>query len=177
MLRFEFCDSIVSRLIKKSDTPHKKNPLRLSFVSCSQHLPDLSIIHLHLSPIMTQPIYVEIPENLREQRGTSGTRMLQIERSKASFSTEQLKQYLHGEDYLNRMNKILPVLESEVSGSVLSSTCLGPILSLFFSHMICGGEFDHNHDRVARLGAACTTRLEYIYISCPDTADRSNANV
>lgn len=43
-----------------------------------------------------------------------GSRLLEIERSKASFSVEELKVYLHGHEYLDRQNKILPILESEV---------------------------------------------------------------
>lgn len=40
--------------------------------------------------------------------------MLEIERSKASFSVEELKVYLHGREYLDRQDKILPILQAEV---------------------------------------------------------------
>lgn len=66
---------------------------------------------------MAPPIYVEIPAHLAEQRSTKGTRMLEIERAKASFSVEALKTYLHGQEYIDKLNKILPVLESEVRAS------------------------------------------------------------
>lgn len=41
--------------------------------------------------------------------------MLEIERSKASFSVEDMKKYIHGTDYLDMMARILPVLENDVS--------------------------------------------------------------
>jgi acyl-CoA oxidase len=64
---------------------------------------------------MSPQIYKEIPAHLAEQRSTKGTRMLEIERAKASFSVDALKTYLHGQQYLDQLNKILPVLENEVS--------------------------------------------------------------
>lgn len=57
---------------------------------------------------------IEIPEHLSKPVGTSGPRLLEIERSKASFDVEGLKSYLHGQEHLDRVKRILPVLENEV---------------------------------------------------------------
>lgn len=56
---------------------------------------------------------IHIPSALTSPAGTHGTRLLEIERSKASFSVEELKLYIHGEERLQRMDKILPVLTSD----------------------------------------------------------------
>jgi acyl-CoA oxidase len=66
------------------------------------------------------PQYVKIPEHLSQPIGTSGGRLLEIERSKASFSSDDLKLYLHGEDRLKRIERILPILENEVRFSAAS---------------------------------------------------------
>lgn len=63
---------------------------------------------------MPRNVYIQIPEHLSKPVGTSGIRLLEIERSKASFSSDDLKAYLHGSEHLDRMTRVLPVLESEV---------------------------------------------------------------
>jgi hypothetical protein len=64
------------------------------------------------SPILTVP--VEIPDHLQKPVGTPGPRLLAIERAKASFSPRDLELYLYGKDYIERRDRILPVLENEV---------------------------------------------------------------
>lgn len=63
--------------------------------------------------MLTPP--VEIPEHLAKPVGTPGPRLLEIERSKASFSPKELERYLYGEEYIARRDRILPILENEVS--------------------------------------------------------------
>ncbi|GAA5942284.1 hypothetical protein JCM1841_002805 [Sporobolomyces salmonicolor] len=62
-------------------------------------------------PTLTPP--VEIPPHLSKPVGTPGTRLLEIERSKASFCPDDLKEFLYGKEYLERVNRILPVLEND----------------------------------------------------------------
>ncbi|KAM0750790.1 acyl-CoA oxidase [Meredithblackwellia eburnea MCA 4105] len=62
---------------------------------------------------MAPPQYFTVPEHQSKPLGTPGPRLLEIERSKASFSADDLKLYLHGQARLDQMKKILPVLESE----------------------------------------------------------------
>lgn len=57
---------------------------------------------------------VEIPEHLSKPVGTSGTRLLEIERSKASFSPDDLRSYLYGRDHLDRLKRVLPIVENDV---------------------------------------------------------------
>lgn len=65
---------------------------------------------------MSSPrVTIEIPEHLSKPVGTPGPRLLEIERSKASFSSEELKTYLHGNAHLERIQRILPILQNEVS--------------------------------------------------------------
>ena len=45
---------------------------------------------------------------------------MEIERSRASFSSDALKNYLHGTERIERLEKILAVLENEVSFILLS---------------------------------------------------------
>ncbi|KAK4704719.1 acyl-CoA oxidase, partial [Phenoliferia sp. Uapishka_3] len=59
------------------------------------------------------PQYIAIPSHLSTPVGTPGTRLLEIERAKASFSADDLKLYLHGPAALERMERILPILEAE----------------------------------------------------------------
>ena len=61
----------------------------------------------------TPVVHVEIPKHLSQPIGTPGTRLLQIERSKASFSSEALKQYLHGNERIEQLSRMLPILENE----------------------------------------------------------------
>ncbi|GAA5866348.1 hypothetical protein JCM1840_004092 [Sporobolomyces johnsonii] len=63
------------------------------------------------TPTLTPP--VEIPPHLSKPIGTPGTRLLEIERSKASFCPDDLTEFLYGKDYLERVNRILPVLEND----------------------------------------------------------------
>ncbi|SDA02894.1 BZ3500_MvSof-1268-A1-R1_Chr11-1g03206 [Microbotryum saponariae] len=57
--------------------------------------------------------YIEIPAHLSKPAGTPGSRLLEIERAKASFSSDDLTLYLHGKEHLERVKRILPVLENE----------------------------------------------------------------
>lgn len=63
---------------------------------------------------MAPVVHVALPPHLSKVLGTSGTRLLEIERSKASFSSDALKTYLHGESRIARLERILAVLENEV---------------------------------------------------------------
>lgn len=56
---------------------------------------------------------VEIPDGFKPL-GTSGSRLLEIERSKASFSPADLEKYIYGDAAIERRNRILPVVENEV---------------------------------------------------------------
>lgn len=58
---------------------------------------------------------VEIPAHLQKAVGTPSSRFLEIERSRASFSVEGMKEYLHGKEYLEMQNRILPILQNDVS--------------------------------------------------------------
>jgi len=58
------------------------------------------------------PGNVELPENLKPA-GTSGKRLLEIERARASFSSNDLAVYLYGQEYLDRMARILAIVERE----------------------------------------------------------------
>ncbi|GAA5865050.1 hypothetical protein JCM8547_007694 [Rhodosporidiobolus lusitaniae] len=62
-------------------------------------------------PTTTPPI--QIPEHLAKQTGTSGGRLLEIERSRASFSPADLQTYLYGKEALERRKRILAVVENE----------------------------------------------------------------
>lgn len=66
-----------------------------------------------MSPLPPLPRYVEIPEHLSKPLGTSGPRLLEIERSKASFSSAELARYLHGDDYLERKRRLVELFEHE----------------------------------------------------------------
>lgn len=63
---------------------------------------------------------IEIPEHLSKPVGTPGPRLLEIERSRASFSSDELKTYLHGNEHLERINRILPILQNEVNSFVIA---------------------------------------------------------
>ncbi|KAG0150496.1 hypothetical protein CROQUDRAFT_38258 [Cronartium quercuum f. sp. fusiforme G11] len=54
----------------------------------------------------------KVPNHLKPS-GTASTKLLEIERNRASFSSESLKVYLYGKDYLNRMNKLLNIIQQE----------------------------------------------------------------
>ncbi|GAA5993880.1 hypothetical protein JCM5350_001579 [Sporobolomyces pararoseus] len=56
---------------------------------------------------------IQIPQHLSKPVGTPGPRLLEIERSKASFAPSELQQYLYGDEFIERVKRILPVLESE----------------------------------------------------------------
>lgn len=56
---------------------------------------------------------VQIPDGFAPL-GTSGTRLLEIERAKASFSPAELREYIYGNEYLERQSRILPIVENEV---------------------------------------------------------------
>jgi len=58
---------------------------------------------------------ISIPAHLDKPVGTPGPRLLEIERSKASFAPAELQHYLYGDDYIERVKRILPVIEGEVS--------------------------------------------------------------
>ncbi|GAA5888994.1 hypothetical protein JCM6882_009711 [Rhodosporidiobolus microsporus] len=56
---------------------------------------------------------VQIPPHLAEQRTTTGGRLLEIERSKASFAPKDLEEFLFGREYVDRRARILAVVENE----------------------------------------------------------------
>ncbi|KAK4049214.1 hypothetical protein OIO90_005503 [Microbotryomycetes sp. JL221] len=56
---------------------------------------------------------IDIPPHLSKPVGTPGSKLLEIERSKASFSSDELCDYLQGKQYKQTLARILPVLESE----------------------------------------------------------------
>ena len=43
----------------------------------------------------------------------SGSQILTRERSKASFDSDELARYIHGDEYLERQDRLLKILESE----------------------------------------------------------------
>lgn len=57
---------------------------------------------------------IQIPAHLAKQTGTTGGRLLEIERAKASFSPAELETYLYGQDYIDRRSRILSIVENEV---------------------------------------------------------------
>ena len=48
-----------------------------------------------------------------EPKTPAGPDLIQAERAKASFNVGAVSKFILGEDYLARMNKIVPILESE----------------------------------------------------------------
>jgi len=58
------------------------------------------------------PRNVQVPEHLKP-RGTSGTKLLEIERSKASFSSHDMAVYIRGQETLDRQARLLDVIENE----------------------------------------------------------------
>lgn len=61
---------------------------------------------------MSLPRVVQIPEGL-VPKGTSGQRLLEIERSKASFSSDAMAEWLFGRDFLDRQASLLKIIEAE----------------------------------------------------------------
>lgn len=61
----------------------------------------------------SEDLPVQIPDGF-QPLGTSGTRLLEIERAKASFSPAELREYIYGNEYLERQARILPIVENEV---------------------------------------------------------------
>lgn len=55
---------------------------------------------------------ISVPAELKPA-GTSGPKLLQIERAKASFSSDELAVYLYGTAYLERVRKLLRIIEPE----------------------------------------------------------------
>jgi len=43
----------------------------------------------------------------------SGSQILARERSKATFDSDELARYIHGDEYLDRQDRLLKILESE----------------------------------------------------------------
>ncbi|TNY18023.1 acyl-CoA dehydrogenase/oxidase, partial [Rhodotorula diobovata] len=60
----------------------------------------------------SEDLPVQIPDGF-QPLGTSGTRLLEIERAKASFSPAELREYIYGNEYLERQARILPIVENE----------------------------------------------------------------
>lgn len=58
------------------------------------------------------PVQVDIPSHLSVP-GTSGGRLLEIERSKASFSSKDLARFLLGQEELDRQARLLAIIEAE----------------------------------------------------------------
>jgi len=73
---------------------------------------------------MGMPANVELPKDLKPA-GTSGKRLLEIERARASFSTDELAKYLYGQEYLDRMKRILSIVEAEEAFSKRTIHYLG----------------------------------------------------
>ena len=61
---------------------------------------------------MAPPINVRIPEGLKPS-GTPGSELLRIERSKATFDSQEMSRYIHGQEFLDRQARILSILENE----------------------------------------------------------------
>ncbi|GAA95696.1 uncharacterized protein L969DRAFT_615706 [Mixia osmundae IAM 14324] len=59
------------------------------------------------------PPHIELPNSLKETIGSSGGKLLASERAKASFSSNDLSVYLYGQAHIDRLNRILAVIESE----------------------------------------------------------------
>ncbi|KAI5478316.1 acyl-CoA oxidase [Pseudohyphozyma bogoriensis] len=57
--------------------------------------------------------YIKIPDHLSKPLGVPGPRLLQIERFKASFSSNDLKTYIHGERRLEKLERMLKVVQNE----------------------------------------------------------------
>ncbi|MBW0520497.1 hypothetical protein O181_060212 [Austropuccinia psidii MF-1] len=58
------------------------------------------------------PLNIPIPSHLKPT-GTPGSKLLHIERSHASFDSKILALYLYGQDYLDRVNKLLQIIQVE----------------------------------------------------------------
>ncbi|KAI9278626.1 acyl-CoA dehydrogenase/oxidase C-terminal [Phascolomyces articulosus] len=46
-------------------------------------------------------------------KGPTGNELIQVERAKASFDVKSLSKFIYGERYLQKLDKIVPILESE----------------------------------------------------------------
>lgn len=60
--------------------------------------------------------YASIPDHLRPA-GVSGPELLKIERSKASFNSKHMSEYLYGREYLERDAELVQLLQSDDSGA------------------------------------------------------------
>lgn len=58
------------------------------------------------------PLNIPVPEHLKPT-GTPGSKLLHIERSHASFDSKSMSFYLFGTTYLERLNKILSIIQHE----------------------------------------------------------------
>jgi Acyl-coenzyme A oxidase N-terminal len=66
--------------------------------------------------IMTEGKYARIPSSLKPA-GTHSSELLKIERQKASFDSDQMSEYLHGKDQLEKEAELVRILESDPSGA------------------------------------------------------------
>ncbi|GAA5907562.1 hypothetical protein JCM6882_004411 [Rhodosporidiobolus microsporus] len=63
------------------------------------------------TPTTTPPI--EVPSHLEKQLGTPGPELLKEERAKAAFDPKQLERFIYGDEYIKRLEYLLPILENE----------------------------------------------------------------
>lgn len=73
---------------------------------------------LHLSSVPTQQLLPEMPKTQIKfpdlpMPAPSGTEILRRERSKATFDSDELARYIHGDEYLERQQRLLRILENE----------------------------------------------------------------
>lgn len=62
------------------------------------------------------PKYIELP-SLPVATGLTGTQLLEIERKKASFSSSDLANYIHGEEFLQKRKAMVELLENDETGA------------------------------------------------------------
>ncbi|PWY97738.1 acyl-CoA oxidase [Testicularia cyperi] len=68
--------------------------------------------HTFFTITMAPPRFVEISEDLKPA-GVSGTELLTHERSKASFDSKAMAEYIHGKEYLDAQERMVDLLTSD----------------------------------------------------------------
>lgn len=68
---------------------------------------------------MPESSLARVPPHQQIPAGKPGPQILAEERAKASFNPKDLARFLHGEEHLKRVQKILPILENEVRDSLV----------------------------------------------------------
>ncbi|CBQ72769.1 probable acyl-CoA oxidase [Sporisorium reilianum SRZ2] len=61
---------------------------------------------------MAPPRYIQLPEGLKPA-GVSGSELLAYERSKASFDSKAMAEYIHGKDFLELQERLVNLLSSD----------------------------------------------------------------